>query len=110
MKLFALLMLLVASAATAATQSAMCSLDYAKAVPCRVDDRVTADGVHQMVFTIGRKQVRFSGKSQTGWWSGSLGGKPAMGLELNRGHTRFATTDLATTFDWWLPGQEHGTY
>lgn len=101
---------LMAAATTAFVQPALCSLDYAKAVPCRFSDRVGADGAHAMTFTLGRRQLRFVGRSQTGWWSGTLDGKPAMGLELNRGHTRFSTTDLSTSFDWWLPGQEHGRY
>ena len=96
--------------ASPAATDAMCSLNYAKAVPCRMSDRVDAAGTHSMRFVIGDRQIRFTGRAQTGWWSGRLNGAPAMGIELNRGHGRFSTLDLATSFDWWLPGQEHGRY
>lgn len=63
-----------------------------------------------MRFTMAGQVVRFDGKAQTGWWSGRLDGKPAMGYELNRGHTVFSIADLATRFEWWYDGMRHGQY
>lgn len=94
----------------AVTASVQCSLDDAAAVACRMSDSVAADGTHTMEFAFGEKRVRFVGKSQTGWWSGQLDGRPAMGRELNRGHTVYSTTDLKTAFEWWSEGNEHGAY
>lgn len=87
-----------------------CMLDFEAPAPCRMSDEVADDGTHEMVFTLDGKQVRFSGKSQSGWWSGKLNGRPAMGYELNRGHAVFSTADLKTRFEWWSEGNEHGTY
>ena len=75
-----------------------------------MSDQVGSDGSHTMEFLFGKNRVRFSGKSQTGWWSGQLDGQTAMGRELNRGHVVFSTADLKTTFEWWSEGHEHGTY
>jgi hypothetical protein len=75
-----------------------------------MSDQVATDGLQTMEFVFGNNHVRFTGKSQTGWWSGQLNGQPAMGRELNRGHVVFSTSDLKTTFEWWSKGNEHGTY
>ena len=108
--MISLMFALAMATAPAAAVPATCSLDYGKPVPCRVADRVDGNGGHATTFTMGQRILKFVGKSQTGWWSGTLDGKPAMGVELNRGHVRFSTTDLATSFDYWFTGQEHGTY
>jgi len=87
-----------------------CAIDYAPDRACTMTDHVE-DGVHHMEFRIeGGQQVTFVGRSQTGWWSGTLNGKPAMGYERNRGNLVFSTVDLETSFAWWYPGQEHGAY
>jgi ammonia channel protein AmtB len=99
-----------AHAAGAVTQSAQCSASYAPAVACKMSDVVGADETHTMEFVYGTTRVRFVGKAQTGWWSGKLDGQPAMGYELNRGHVVFSTLDLATTFEWWTQGNQHGKY
>lgn len=87
-----------------------CSFDSAAAQPCEMRDRVGADGRHDMTFESPGGSVRFVGKSQGGWWSGELDGKPAMGYERNRGRVVFSTTDLESTFEWWSEGNEHGQY
>lgn len=94
----------------AVVQNVQCARDSAPAQACRFSDRVGADGTHTMEFRIGEQRVRFVGKSQTGWWSGQLDGRPAMGYELNRGHTVYSTADLKNTFEWWSAGSEHGSY
>jgi hypothetical protein len=99
-----------APAATPVTQAAHCSSNYAEAVACRMTDVVADDETHTMEFTFGNTRVRFVGKSQTGWWSGKLDDRPAMGYELNRGHVIFSTVDLKTTFEWWTEGNQHGRY
>jgi len=91
-------------------EAVKCSSNDAPAVDCRMTDTVSADGTHTMEFVAGAKRIRFSGRSQTGWWSGQLDGRPAMGRELNRGHTVYSTVDLETTFEWWSNGNEHGSY
>lgn len=96
--------------AAAVVQQVQCSRDSAPAAACRLSDRVGKDGTHSMEFVVGEQRVRFVGKSQTGWWSGKLDGRPAMGYELNRGHTVYSTADLKTTFEWWSEGSEHGSY
>ena len=87
-----------------------CALNDAPAVACRMTDNVDANGTHMMDFVFGTQHARFSGHSQTGWWSGQLDGRAAMGRELNRGHVVFSTVDLKTTFEWWSAGSEHGSY
>lgn len=63
-----------------------------------------------MVFEHADGRNVFIAKHQSGWWSGTLDGRPAMGVELNRGHMRISTVDLTRRFVWWYPGYEHGTY
>lgn len=90
--------------------SVHCALDGAPARPCKMSDRVEADGTHDITFVSAQSRTRFVGKSQGGWWSGQLDGRPAMGYERNRGHVVFSTADLKTTFTWWSEGNEHGAY
>ena len=99
----------VAQAGPVAWQ-AECSADGAAASACVIDDKVDATGVHHMGFATSDKHHTFVGKPQTGWWSGQLDGKPAMGYERNRGHVVFSTTDLQSTFEWWSKDNEHGSY
>lgn len=87
-----------------------CARDEARAATCTMRDQVGADGTHHIAFVSGKTTTRFVGKAQSGWWSGTLDGRPAMGYERNRGHVVFSTTDLAHTFSWWSPGSEHGAY
>lgn len=88
-----------------------CSSDDAKPQACRMRDAVGADAVtHTVTFEAGGTTVRFVGKAQGGWWSGTLDGQPAMGYEKNRGHVVYSTADLSRTFAWWSPGSEHGAY
>jgi hypothetical protein len=103
-------MILLALTAAAAPAQVMCSVDYAKPAPCTMTDMVRRDGAHVLRFQQGPHRIEFVGRSQTGWWSGTLDGKPAMGLEMNRGYTRFSTLSLGRTFDWFYPGQDRGTY
>lgn len=95
---------------TPATDTVRCSLNYAPDRACRLTDTVGGGGYHRMVFVAGGKQMIFVGKSQTGWWSGKLNGKPAMGYERNRGNVVLSTYDLSTSFSWWYPRTAHGTY
>lgn len=97
------------SASAQESQQARCAIDYAPDRPCTMTDTVK-DGIHRMTFRFDGREVTFVGRSQTGWWTGELDGRPAMGFERNRGHAIFSTTDLTTVFAWWYPGQEHGTY
>lgn len=92
------------------TPGMYCALNGAPAQACRMDDVVDADLAHAMRFSIGSNVVRFDGKAQGRWWSGQLDGKPAMGYELNRGHTTYSTRDLGTEFEWWYADMEHGSY
>lgn len=112
MKPIALTFAFVVAAPLAAQtpEKVMCSTDGAKAAPCTMTITATGGGDHVLVFAAGGKRVRVTGKSQTGWWSGTLDGRPAMGIEINRGYTRWSTADLTHTFDWFYPGQQHGTY
>lgn len=99
-----------ADAEQGAASTMYCALNGAPAQACRMDDTVDADLVHAMRFSIGPNVVRFDGKAQGPWWSGQLDGKPAMGYELNRGHTIYSTGDLTTQFEWWYADMQHGSY
>lgn len=111
MKAAAILAVLLAAPLAAQTpEKVMCSRDGARPVACTVAITTSRDGKRILDFNASGTKVRIIGKAQSGWWSGTLDGKPAMGIELNRGYTRFSTSDLATTFDWFYPGQQHGTY
>ena len=94
----------------AVAEPVKCSLDDVPLAHCRLIDTIQADGSHRMEFQADRAQVLFIGRSQTGWWSGTLNGRPAMGYERNRGNVVFSTTDLKQRFAWWYPRDEHGTY
>lgn len=102
--------LLMAAPATAQQPEAVrCAVDGKPPIACRMQV-TTRKGVRDLRFDVGGRQVRFVGRAQSGWWSGKLDGKPAMGFERNRGHVVFSTTDLTRTFAWFYPAEEHGTY
>lgn len=111
MKLLAIpfVAMLIAPPALAADQ-VRCSWDDGPAKPCSYADTVGPGGTHKMVFSGAGRRTVFTGKPQTGWWSGKLDGKPAMGYERNRGNMVFSTGDLSARFAWWYPTQEHGSY
>jgi hypothetical protein len=100
--------LILAAAATA--EPVRCSLDEVLLAHCRLIDQVAADGAHHMLFEAEGRRILFVGRSQSGWWSGRLDGRPAMGYERNRGNVVFSTVDLKRRFAWWYPGEEHGSY
>jgi len=81
--------------------------DAPRPVPCVLTDTAGRIG-HRMVFTAGRQRAVFVGGRNSAWWRGKLNGKPAMGYELNRGHTVYSTFDLQNRFEWWYPGQRNG--
>lgn len=83
-----------------ATWSGFCAQDDGEAAPCTISDAVDAEGRHDLRFSIGGTDVRFTGTHQGPWWSGDLNGQPAMGYERNRGDTVFSTTDLKSSFEW----------
>ena len=98
------------TSSAAAAEAVRCSLNGAPAMACSLAVMTKPDGRRVLTFVAGQRPIRIIGKAQTGWWSGTFNGRPAMGLEINRGYSRFSTIDLTTTFDWWYPGREHGTY
>jgi len=77
--------------------------DAPKPTSCILQD-VVDQGGHRMSFVSGRLRATFVGRGNSGWWSGSLNGKPAMGYEVNRGHTVYSSLDLRERFEWWSPG------
>ena len=99
----------VAPAMAQRAEAVRCSVNYRPAIPCRMTNSA-GGGLQRMTFTFGNQRTTFVGKAQTGWWSGTLNGRPAMGYERNRGNMVFSTTDLKTVFAWWYPANEHGRY
>ncbi len=95
---------------TPATDTVRCSLNYGPERACRLTDTVQQGGVHRMTFDAGGQKLTFVGRKQTGWWSGKLNGRPAMGYERNRGNMVLSTYDLRTSFAWWYPRDAHGSY
>lgn len=98
-----------APAAARPAEAVRCVVDGKPPVACRMQ-AATRKGVRDLRFDVGGRQIRFVGRAQSGWWSGTLDGKPAMGFERNRGHVVFSTTDMTRTFAWFYPAEEHGTY
>ena len=92
------------------TEAVVCAADDQEPAPCRLQESIREDGSHVMVFERSNTRHTFIATHQSGWWSGTLDGSPAMGVELNRGHMRISTTDLRHRFVWWYPRYEHGTY
>ncbi|AHE54687.1 hypothetical protein NX02_15015 [Sphingomonas sanxanigenens DSM 19645 = NX02] len=107
--MFAPALLAAAPATAQAPAAARCVEDEKPPVACRMQV-TTRKGVRDLRFDVGGRQIRFVGRAQGRWWSGTLDGKPAMGFERNRGHVVFSTTDLTRTFAWFYPASEHGTY
>lgn len=88
-----------------------CQSGAEPAQTCRMEIKTEpGDANMTLEFTFASGSVRFKGQHQSAWWSGQLNGKPAMGYELNRGHTLYSTTDLSTTFAWWYGDMQHGSY
>ncbi|QNA86396.1 hypothetical protein G4G27_22240 [Sphingomonas sp. So64.6b] len=87
-----------------------CAINDAPDNLCVFVDQLRAPGVHRMTFLAGNRRVIFEGRSNSGWWTGTLNGRAAMGYERNRGNIVFSTTDLKTRFSWWYPTNAHGTY
>jgi hypothetical protein len=110
MKLFILPIAMLAASSALAADPVRCSWNDGPAKPCTYADTVQPDGSHRMTFSGNGKPTIFNGKPQTGWWSGKLDGKPAMGYERNRGNFVFSTMDLSSRFAWWYPTEEHGSY
>jgi hypothetical protein len=77
--------------------------DAPRPTPCTLND-VVDQGGHRMSFVSGRLRATFVGRGNSGWWSGQLNGKPAMGYEVNRGHTVYSSLDLQERFEWWSRG------
>lgn len=102
-----------AAAANAGTPASTlyCQSGAQPAQTCRMNIKTEpGDADMTLEFTLASGSVRFKGQHQSAWWSGQLNGKPAMGYELNRGHTLYSTTDLSTTFEWWYGDMQHGSY
>lgn len=98
------------ASAQSARERVRCTINDAPDNLCVLVDQARAPGVHRMTFLAGQRRIVFEGRSNSGWWSGTLNGRPAMGYERNRGNVVFATTDLKTRFAWWYPANGHGTY
>ena len=98
------------AAAQPSNEAVVCAADDQKPAPCRLQESIRDDGSHVMVFERANTRHTFTANHQSGWWSGTLDGSPAMGMELNRGHMRISTTNLKHRFVWWYPRYEHGTY
>jgi hypothetical protein len=77
--------------------------DAPRPTPCTLND-VADRGGHRMTFVAGRLRATFVGHRNSGWWTGKLNGKPAMGYEINRGRTVYSTLDLQERFEWWSRG------
>lgn len=95
---------------TASRETVRCSLNDGPERACIFTDQASRGGQHRMTFTGPGIRVTFVGRANSGWWSGQLNGKPAMGFERNRGNVVYSTTDLGTRFAWWYPRNAHGTY
>ena len=96
--------------AQAAPLPATCVFGVDPPRSCTVDFVAGPNGSTVLLARSGRRSLRFVGRRSDGWWSGTLGGRRAMGFELNRGNIVFRTADLRTSFQYWTPGSEHGSY
>ena len=101
---------LIAAALAAAAEPATCVFDTAPPEPCRIGFSVVKGATRMQARSNSGKQAVFVGKRGSGWWSGTLDGKPAMAHELNRGNVVFSTRDLGRSFQYWTSGNEHGSY
>ncbi len=108
--MIAAIVLLGATQAGAVEAADSCSFGYAKPVACQVSAASAPDGTTTVIYSAQGRKAVFRGRSQSGWWSGELNGAPAMGYELNRGHTIYSSLDLKTVVEHWSPGMQHGTY
>ena len=96
----------------ATAEPATCVFDTLPPEPCTVSFAVHGEGATELraKSTKGGHAAIFVGQRQSGWWSGTLDGAPAMGYELNRGNVTFATRALGKTFQYYTSGGEHGSY
>lgn len=100
-----------ATASSGDSTPATCIFGDGEPTPCTMTSRATdGDGGVAISFRIGPDTIRFRGKRQDRWWSGTLNDKPAMAYELNRGHVVFNARDLDRAFEYWTKGNEHGSY
>lgn len=90
-------------------EAGTCVVDGANS-PCTASYTSGGNGAFTASYKVGGKTVKFAGKRQGAWWSGTLNGKAAMGYELNRGRVTISTQSLDSTFEYWSPGNEHGSY
>lgn len=97
-------------AAALAAESATCVFDTAPPEPCEIAFTVAQGSTRMTARGRSGRRVVFVGRRESGWWSGTLDGAPAMGHELNRGNTVFSTRTLDRSFQYWTRGNEHGTY
>ncbi|TGX52220.1 hypothetical protein E5A73_15575 [Sphingomonas gei] len=100
----------VVAQGNSARETVRCSLNDGPERACLFTDQAGRNGAHRMTFTGPGIRVIFVGRANSGWWSGQLNGKTAMGFERNRGNTVFSTADLGTRFAWWYPSNAHGSY
>ncbi|AQR73341.1 hypothetical protein [Sphingomonas sp. LM7] len=100
----------VGAQGAASRETVRCSINDGPERACSFTDQAGRNGTHRMTFTGPGVRVTFVGRSNSGWWSGQLNGKPAMGFERNRGNIVFSTNDLGTRFAWWYPRDAHGSY
>ena len=94
----------------ASTGPDTCVFGYGEPTACRATADASPDGTVTVVYRATGRQAVFRGRSQSGWWSGTLNGAPAMGYELNRGHIVYSTRDLKGVFEHWSAGMQHGRY
>lgn len=105
------MILLLAAAASAASEPATCVFDVAAPEPCTVSFDVRGDVTElRAQATSSDRKAIFVGQRQSGWWSGTLDGEAAMGYELNRANVTFSTRALRRTFQYYTAGGEHGNY
>ncbi|HVJ02064.1 MAG TPA: hypothetical protein VM662_07775 [Sphingomonas sp.] len=97
-------------AATLAAESATCVFDTAPPEPCEILFTVERGSTRMMARGRSGKRVIFVGRRNSGWWSGTLNGAPAMAYERNRGNVVFSTRTLDRSFQYWTRGNEHGNY
>jgi hypothetical protein len=100
----------VGAQGAASRETVRCSFNDGPERACVFTDQASRGGQHRMTFTGPGIRVTFVGRANSGWWSGQLNGKPAMGFERNRGNLVYSTTDLGTRFAWWYPRDAHGSY
>ncbi|QAY75562.1 hypothetical protein [Sphingosinicella sp. BN140058] len=100
----------LAVAAAVPAEPATCVFGTAPPEACQVGFSVAGGTMRMQARGKSGKRAVFVGRRQSGWWSGTLDGAPAMAYERNRGNVVFSTRDLRRTFQYWTAGNEHGSY